>query len=286
MSDREAVFRKDALERLSSPDQLDQLMRVTEPQGWMTLIAIAMLLGGALTWGVFGSIATDVSGSGVLIRGDGLFEVVSETDGRIDHVDVEVGDRVVQGSLLATVDTADLESRLASEGTVVASMEGRVVEVLVGPGDPIRAETPIATLESSDDASLRAVLFVPVARARLLRPGMDARIALSTVSRQEHGYLLGAVESVAPYPATARGTRRLFADPGQATRVLGEGGQRIEVRVALREDSSGTGDFAWSLPTAGAPALSSQILIRGEITVREQRPIALILPWIRARLDA
>jgi hypothetical protein len=35
------LFRQAALERLSSPEQLDQLVRVTHPLGWLALLALS-----------------------------------------------------------------------------------------------------------------------------------------------------------------------------------------------------------------------------------------------------
>ena len=52
------IFRKAALERLSSPEQLDQLMQITNSKGWLALIALAIILGAALVWAIFGRIPT------------------------------------------------------------------------------------------------------------------------------------------------------------------------------------------------------------------------------------
>lgn len=62
------LFRKVALDRLSSPEQLDQLMKVTSPRAWLTLIAITVLLAAGGLWAVFGSIPEEAEGNGVLIN--------------------------------------------------------------------------------------------------------------------------------------------------------------------------------------------------------------------------
>jgi len=36
---RPSIFRQAALDRLSSPEQLDRLMQVTLPTGWIALVA-------------------------------------------------------------------------------------------------------------------------------------------------------------------------------------------------------------------------------------------------------
>lgn len=42
------LFRQAALEKLSSPEELDQLMQVTTPRGWLALVGIMLLLATAL----------------------------------------------------------------------------------------------------------------------------------------------------------------------------------------------------------------------------------------------
>jgi len=63
---KSSIFRKVALDRLSSPEELDQLSRITSPRGWLALAAVAVLLLALLVWSIFATIPTSVSGEGVL----------------------------------------------------------------------------------------------------------------------------------------------------------------------------------------------------------------------------
>jgi HlyD family secretion protein len=71
---RSEIFRKVSLDRLSSPEQLDQLMQVTTTRGWMALAAIGALLVAVVTWAVVGSLPERVVGQGILVRSGGIFE--------------------------------------------------------------------------------------------------------------------------------------------------------------------------------------------------------------------
>lgn len=62
------IFRKEALERLYSPEQLDRLMPITNPRGWLALAGIGLFLLAAILWGFFGSIPLTVEGHGALVR--------------------------------------------------------------------------------------------------------------------------------------------------------------------------------------------------------------------------
>jgi HlyD family secretion protein len=108
----EKIFRKAALDRLSSPDQLDQLIDVTRPADWIAALVIGLALVGAATWGVVGRIPTRVAGEGILISDAGrMVDAVSAVAGRLASVEVSVGDRVVQGQLIAQIAQTDTEQR-------------------------------------------------------------------------------------------------------------------------------------------------------------------------------
>jgi hypothetical protein len=46
----QGLFRQQALERFSSPDQVDQAMYVTSPRAWLVLVAFLGVLAGAILW--------------------------------------------------------------------------------------------------------------------------------------------------------------------------------------------------------------------------------------------
>ena len=54
--DNNSIFRQKSLDKVSSPEKLDDYIRVTTPSVWIVLIAIVLLLAGAVVWGIFGEI--------------------------------------------------------------------------------------------------------------------------------------------------------------------------------------------------------------------------------------
>jgi len=97
------VFRKIALEKLSSPEQLDKLVTVTHPGGWLALIGIGLVLLFTLAWSIFGSIPTTVVGGGILIKTGGVVSVVAPVQGQIESVYVREGDTVNKGQIVARI---------------------------------------------------------------------------------------------------------------------------------------------------------------------------------------
>ncbi|MEZ7891106.1 MAG: NHLP bacteriocin system secretion protein [Candidatus Wallbacteria bacterium] len=102
-----SLFRKTALEKLSTPDQLDRIIAVTSPRSWLALLAIAIALGTALLWGIFGTISYKVSGSGMLIKTGGLFNICHNFSGKLIEITIREGNTVNAGTVIARVDQTD-----------------------------------------------------------------------------------------------------------------------------------------------------------------------------------
>jgi len=108
----EDKFRKESLERLSSPEQLDFLMKVTTPKGWLALLALGVLQTAIILWGFFGSIPTRVEGQGILVKSGGVFEVVSMASGQIAEIYADEGEIVKKGQIVARIFQPDIVKQI------------------------------------------------------------------------------------------------------------------------------------------------------------------------------
>ncbi len=106
------IFRKVALERLSSPERLDLAWRVTTPKEWLALLGIVFLLGAAVVWGFTGSLATKVTAEGVIIRRGGVVNVVASGTGLVVSLNVKTGDMVQANQVIAQIAQPALMERI------------------------------------------------------------------------------------------------------------------------------------------------------------------------------
>ena len=118
------VFRKSALDKLSSPEQLDRLVKVTTPVGWMVLAGLLAVLGVILIWGLVGNVATTVAGSGILMKSGGLLNVQHMASGMIKEVIVKSGDLISQGDVVARIDQIDIVNRINEAKVQLAELQG------------------------------------------------------------------------------------------------------------------------------------------------------------------
>jgi HlyD family secretion protein len=106
------IFRKTALERLSSPEQLDTIMQVTGAKRWLALAGMFLILGVAVIWGYEGTIDTKVSGSGVIVRAGTVLNVVASGSGVLTSISANLGDRVKADQVVAKVTDEEILEKI------------------------------------------------------------------------------------------------------------------------------------------------------------------------------
>ncbi len=129
------VYRKASMERIQSPEQLNDYLRVTNPSVWVILAAVVLILAGMLIWGSFAYIDSFVTCTAE-VKG-GVMTVTFEDEASAKNVkagmNVTVGDtastivsvgRASDGKLFAQAETA------LADGSYQATVSYRQTQVL------------------------------------------------------------------------------------------------------------------------------------------------------------
>ncbi|BHH86221.1 NHLP bacteriocin system secretion protein [Desulforhopalus sp. 52FAK] len=98
------LFRKKALQKLSSPEQLDTTVKLIPSAGWLSLLALGLFTLVIVLWGFLGSLKYPQSGIGVIVSGDRVHSVYSTGTGIVNAMAVEVGDYVQYGQIIGRID--------------------------------------------------------------------------------------------------------------------------------------------------------------------------------------
>jgi NHLM bacteriocin system secretion protein len=407
------IFREVALERLSSPDELDRLLKVTDFKGWIAQLTIFALIVLALAWGYIGRIPSVVSGQGVIVRRGGVLNVVAAGSGVVAQLKVKVGDRISEGQIVATVaqpailekrknvelalaqarrerdwshalrvqqakmetaaiqrqhDNAQLEAKhleeqaaLAAEivagqdqlfaagivikqkaieakqnlaavqdriasvhahlqeleaqefsirakvqeedaqkqlgieelernlsavekdleiaGNVISPYRGEVLEVKVSAGATVAASDPVVSIQP-DVQDLEVLLYLPAARAKDVRKGMEAMISPSSVKPEEYGFIKGYVSYVSDFPDTPAELMHNFQNEVLVKALTGEG-PVTGLHVEMERNPKTLSGYQWSSSRGPNLTLSGGTLCTAEVVTRWQRPAELLLPALR-----
>ena len=104
-----SLFRKTALDALSTPEQLNQPLQLLRTTQWMLLISLSSFSMILLAWAILGRLPVRLTGRGLLIKTDAITVVQSETIGQVNTLLVDVGDCVDKGALMGQIEAVKQE---------------------------------------------------------------------------------------------------------------------------------------------------------------------------------
>lgn len=79
------VFRQKSIEKISSPEQMNDYIRVSNPSVWMILAAVIVLLAGVFVWGLLGRLDSTFQTGGVCKDGSLTVYVSEENFAKISE---------------------------------------------------------------------------------------------------------------------------------------------------------------------------------------------------------
>ena len=99
----EEIFRKKSIDRIKSPEALDDYVRVSNPGVWLLLAAVIALLVGAFIWSAFGRIDSVVPGKAIVIDGKVICYIDEE---RADEIELGMPVKIGESSgIVRNIDT-------------------------------------------------------------------------------------------------------------------------------------------------------------------------------------
>ncbi|APO43947.1 MULTISPECIES: NHLP bacteriocin system secretion protein [Paenibacillus] len=315
------VFRKVALERLSSPEQLDNLVRVTSPRGWLMLIGAGLILAAALYWGIFGTMTTRAEGQGVLIRPGGLKTVHTSSEGAISDIAVVENDTVQQGEVIGRIEQPALldqirQTKLAitnlqsasSQGKsgrvaelgklkqqqeqqllnyeyqtqVVSPYTGKVTEVLVKNGMYVGEGTEMFRMETYGSQTDELIGVMYVPVNQGKQLLPGMEVRVSPSTVNREEYG-SMIGQVVSVSEFPVTVQELQSTLGNEGLVeqMASQGLSLEVRVNLSPNSELSSGYNWTTKQGPPVRLNSGMTVDGTITVHSQRPIATVIPYFK-----
>jgi HlyD family secretion protein len=109
---------------------------------------------------------------------------------------------------------------------------------------------------------------------------MSAQISPSTAAREEYGFLEGRVTYVSEFPATREGMMRVLSNAAMV-QTLAADGPPFAVYAEISRDPTSASGFKWSSPKGSGLIVAGGTLCELTITIRERRPIDLVIPTLR-----
>lgn len=169
---------------------------------------------------------------------------------------------------------------------MVSPFTGTVVEVVSTVGGLIGEGSSMATVAPAR-VPLDAYLFIPRGSSGV-KPGMEVQIEMDAAKAEEYGYVRGVVKSITPQPISREAMIALLRNDLLVSEYSSEGNPRM-VQVDLLEDEAaslrdGHLRFRWTTAKGADVSFHSGMRLTGRVLTKQQRPIELVLPTLKAWL--
>ena len=102
------IYRKAALERLATADQLDKVMKITSPLSWVALLGVTLIIVSVIIWSFVGSLPSTVTANGMIVSSStGTNTLLATGDGTVELC-VSKGQQVNKGEIIAKIKPNDV----------------------------------------------------------------------------------------------------------------------------------------------------------------------------------
>ena len=287
--DSERIFTRTPSPTDRTPER--RRFRVTPPMTWLAGAILLIAALGAAVQCFTGTITRSVAITGVVFPHYGIEQVTSQVGGRVSYVQVEVGDTVEAGDLIAIVPQEELyqEIRAARADQVpqeeldalyaayqAASMiytpvSGRVVD-LVTAGSAIQAGDLVVGITNADsttnEAEIRAYVTSTVAQS--IQKGMEVRVYPSVSGSENYGYVQGLVSDISNYPITETNISDTLGR-FYTSEIVPQNENIVEIRVTLLGGADGS-TGVWSRAEGGILTIDTGTLCEMEVILDAMTP--------------
>ncbi len=266
------LFRKNALDTLSSPEQLDKHIEIISPPIWILCFVLVIGMITFVLWSFTYPITSGTHFKGVIFPNNNVVQKKALRDCIVTDVLVLEGEHVNIGDIIAVVsyyemldDIANARLELSELDTSEYPFDQDYIQELV---DQYVAMTVIKSSTSgyiqnvvSDGASLKTgdfvfsvmpdssynevVSYVSMQTAKSLSLGMPAQISPVYAAREEYGYMTGTITEIGNTPVSEESIIAKMGTLSYVKDILPDS-SCVEVRIRLDLDNEAENNYHWS----------------------------------------
>ena len=269
------VFRKVSLDRLASPEQLDQLVRVVRVPGWILFAGVCIIFAAGLCASILAQVPLQVSGPIMLIEQSQSTQISTTVAGTLDGLFVGRGTIVEAGQLIAIVSISDTVTHNLRHTRIISPVSGRVLQANVPLRHALNLGDVIAQIGPLGEGNMHALMCVPFAQAQRLREGMPVQIALNDIIGERYGALEAEVLLVGQLSLPSDQAQAVCG-PRDVAYTNRSDSSLSGVYLRLKESDVNPSGYVWTRGDGPPTKLSHASLGQATIVLGYVRPIELL----------
>lgn len=263
------IFRKSALERISSPEQLDKIIKVSSSHSWLVLVALIIACLSIVSWVCTGQFTEVIDTEGIYMREMNLVKVCADRSGTVDDVYVSEGSSVRSGDVLATIDGT----------SIIANSAGMVNNKRIEKGRYVSKNNVIFEIRESLESKFSIKTYVTLSQANSISEGMEVMIKPSGISEGAYGHMVGVVAGVSKYGISIEELYRELGDEQLVKYFLRENNNEpiIEVDIKINNDDRSANGYKWTNPKGKELEMKDYMFMDVQVIAKQQSILNYIL---------
>lgn len=280
--EKRTIFREKALQRLSSPEQLDKLLPLVKPRTWIALLTTLLLVVSVIIWSFLGKIDTIARGQGIYLDFSLIHSITIPTEGQILEILITPGAKVHADQVIAMI----WDEKNQKKVPVISPYNGIILDLFAETGSQAALNAVLVNVQHHDislDVQDRFYCFFPAIQADRIKEGMVAKINPWSVDRKVYGEIIGEVEKISYLPASDYYFKSIFISDAYAKSLMTEK-VMIPIIVNPYEDPENKGQFEWTSnkgPSKKEVTLGSFASI--DVVIDSRAPITYIFPFLHRK---
>ncbi|MBN2833850.1 MAG: HlyD family efflux transporter periplasmic adaptor subunit [Candidatus Delongbacteria bacterium] len=262
-------YRKIALERQSSLEQLDKSIKITSPMSWLALIGVTIIILVTIIWSIFGKLPTTVTVNGIIVSPVSTNAIFTTDNGTVKRISVLPGDFVGFGDEIITVKTSGNEWR-----TVTSTQEGMVSEILVDLDDSIHQGDEVVRISPLTNMDQVVVCYVPYSNFPKLEENMQVLVYLEAVDKQLYGYMVARIINIDSYASSKSNMSYVLGnDNSMADLFFSINDSVVAVTCELISDIETLSGYMWSNRNGESLTVKTGSKVSARIIIEQSPPI-------------
>ncbi|MGN0585285.1 MAG: biotin/lipoyl-containing protein [Ruminococcus sp.] len=266
------LYRKSSMDKLSNPEQLDRMIKISSPLSWLALAAVLIVVAAVVVWSIIGTLPTTEAVSGIIVSPDNVCAVYSDEAGTLEKYYKNIGDEIAAGDKIAEIKLSNEETK-----DIIAETAGKLSALSAEEGSYVLAGTEIARMSFEQNGSQVVVCYVPLLDSQKFEKGMKVLVYPAAVDSQKYGHMEAEIISVEEYAANTESMAYVLGSGNLVAEQYLANGPVVSLVCSLKTDSSSKNGFYWSGESGKNLTVSNGTFVSANVVVDECAPITKLI---------
>lgn len=272
------LFRKEALQKISSADDLQKFLTVVQPKHWLIIGICLTLATAVILWAFWGSITTVVTGEGIYLDLTRFYPITVPAKGHVITIHATLGEKIEKGQLIATIWDEEKNKNV----DIFSPYTGFIADMYTSRGSPVIVEQVLGIIQQDlpgEYPSERFYCFVPAHEGDKIKKGMDVVLYPWGMEKGNFNGIKASVERISYIPASDYYFKSIYLNESFVKQLTKNVPLLPLIVTPKMTEKDHVYHFDWT-SKQDQQELPLGSFVTAQVTIEERKPISFLFPMM------